>query len=116
MLHESAHGLASRAWGVPCSFATRFDCASITKLFTALTALRLHDERQHARAAQLAAARLETELLKRNLQPHFLLNTLAVLTEIVEQDPRGAVRLIEDLAEEFRSVARVAAEKLIPLS
>ena len=81
----------------------------------AALALQLHEERRHAKAAQLAAARLETELLKKNLQPHFLLNTLAVLTEIVEQDPRSAVRLIDDLADEFRSVARVSAEKLISL-
>ncbi len=81
----------------------------------AALALQLHDERRQARNAQLAAVRLETELLKKNLQPHFLLNTLAVLTEIVEQDPRSAVKLIDDLADEFRSVARVSAEKLIPL-
>jgi hypothetical protein len=73
-------------------------------------------DRQQAREAQLAAARLEAELLKKNLQPHFLLNTLAVLTEIVEQDPPRAVKLIDDLADEFRSVARVASEKLIPLA
>jgi hypothetical protein len=82
----------------------------------AALALQLNDERKDAQAAQLAAARLETELLKKNLQPHFLLNTLAVLTEIVEQDPRSAVKLIDDLADEFRAVARVSAEKLIPLA
>lgn len=79
-------------------------------------ALEIHDGRRKAREALLATARLETELLKKNLQPHFLFNTLAVLTEIVEQDPRAAVRLIEGLADEFRSVARVSAEKLIPLA
>jgi len=78
-------------------------------------ALQLHDERRQAQEAKRAAARLETELLKKNLQPHFLLNTLAVLTEIVEQDPRSAVRLIDDLAGEFRAVARVSGEKTIPL-
>jgi LytS/YehU family sensor histidine kinase len=78
--------------------------------------LQMQGDRRHARAAQLAAARLETELLKKNLQPHFLFNTLAVLTEIVEQDPRSAVKLIDDLADEFRSVARVSAEKLIPFA
>lgn len=81
----------------------------------AALALQLHDERREARAAQRAAARLEAELLKQNLQPHFLLNTLAVLTEIVEQDPRSAVTLIDDLADEFRSVARFSAERLISL-
>lgn len=81
----------------------------------AALAVELHDERRRAQAAQLASARLELELLKKNLQPHFLLNTLAALTEIVEQEPRRAVKLIEDLADEFRTVARVSAEKLIPL-
>ena len=79
-------------------------------------AFQLHDERRQARAAQLAAARLETELLKKNLQPHFLMNTLTALSEIVEQNPAAASKLIDDLAEEFRTVARVSAEKLIPLA
>lgn len=37
---ESAYGPASRAWGVPNSLDTRFDTASITKLFTAVVALQ----------------------------------------------------------------------------
>ena len=69
-----------------------------------------------ARATQLTAARLEIELLKKNIQPHFLLNTLTVLSEIVEQDPAAAVRLIEDLAEVFRSLARLSGERLITLA
>jgi hypothetical protein len=81
-----------------------------------MLALQLHDDRRHARAAELAAARLETELLKKNLQPHFLMNTLTALSEVVEQNPQAATQLIDDLAEEFRTVARVSAEKLIPLA
>ena len=38
-----AYGLASRAWGVPNTLETRFDTASITKLFTAVAALQLVD-------------------------------------------------------------------------
>ena len=78
--------------------------------------LRVQVARRAARAAELTAARMEIELVKKNLQPHFLMNTLAVLSEVVEQDPPTAARLIEDLADEFRTVARVSAEKLIPLS
>ncbi len=78
--------------------------------------LQLRSDRRRAQEAKLAAARLETELLKKNLQPHFLLNTLAVLTEIVERDPPAAVKLIDDLADGFRTLSRVAAEKLIPLA
>lgn len=37
---RAAYGLASRAWGIPCSLETRFDTASITKLFTAVATLQ----------------------------------------------------------------------------
>lgn len=37
---EGAYGLASRAWEVPNTVDTRFDTASITKLFTAVVALQ----------------------------------------------------------------------------
>jgi CubicO group peptidase (beta-lactamase class C family) len=36
-----AYGYASRSWKVPNSLATRFDCASVTKLFTAVAILQL---------------------------------------------------------------------------
>ena len=35
-----AYGLASLTWGVPCTLHTRFDTASITKLFTAVATLQ----------------------------------------------------------------------------
>ena len=35
-----AYGFASRAWGVRNTMETRFDTASITKLFTAVAALQ----------------------------------------------------------------------------
>jgi len=78
-------------------------------------AMRLRDERREAHAAQLAAARLELELLKKNIQPHFLLNTLATIIETIEQEPRTAVTMVEALAEEFRILSRVAGERLISL-
>ena len=40
LLFESAYGFASRAWQIPCSTSTRFDTASITKLFTAVATLQ----------------------------------------------------------------------------
>ena len=110
----SALLLAIEAEDYRASFFLKFAPALVGLI--ASLAVQLQDERKHARAAQLAAARLEIELLKKNIQPHFLLNTLAVLTEIVEQDPRRAVQLIDDVAAEFRTVARVSAETLIPLA
>ena len=82
---------------------------------TIAVALDLRAERRKARDAQLAAARLEVEVLKRNIQPHFLLNTLATIMEVIERDPKAAVALIQALADEFRILARVSGEKLITL-
>jgi hypothetical protein len=77
--------------------------------------LQLRDERREAQRAVLAAARLEIELLKKNIQPHFLLNTLATIQAVIEQEPRTAVTLIDALAGEFRILNRVSGEKLIPI-
>lgn len=78
--------------------------------------VQVRAERRRAREAVLVASRLETELLKKNIQPHFLINTLATIMEIIERDPRAAITLIESLAAEFRILARVSGFKLIPLT
>src|SRR5215210_7088399 len=41
--YARAYGYASRAWGVPNTLDTRFDTASVTKLFTAIATLQLID-------------------------------------------------------------------------
>jgi CubicO group peptidase (beta-lactamase class C family) len=43
VIFEGAYGWASRAWGVPMRPDMRFDCASITKLFTAVATLQRVD-------------------------------------------------------------------------
>lgn len=77
--------------------------------------LQLRDERREAQRAKLTAARLEIELLKKNIQPHFLLNTLATIQEVIEQEPRTAVTMVDALANEFRILNRVSGEKLVTL-
>ncbi len=84
-------------------------------LVFAAAGAQVQAERRRAREAQLTAARMETELLKKNLQPHFLLNTLTAVAEVIEQDPKGAVEFINDLAAEFRSLALMSGERLVPL-
>lgn len=78
--------------------------------------MRLREERHAARRAQLTAARLEIELLKKQIQPHFVMNTLTTILEVIEHDPKAAVGLIEALAEEFRVLAHVSSERRIPLA
>ena len=43
-LFAGSYGYASRAWGIPNSLETRFDTASVTKLFTAVAVLQLIDQ------------------------------------------------------------------------
>ena len=50
--------------------------------------------------AQLAEARLEA--LRRQLDPHFLFNTLNAVSSLVERDPRGVRRMIARLSELLR--------------
>jgi hypothetical protein len=44
---------------------------------------------------------LKNELLKKKIQPHFLMNTLTSLVDWVEESPAVGVRFIEALAKEF---------------
>ena len=43
-LFAGAYGYASRTWGIPAALDTRFDTASITKLFTAVVVLQAVEE------------------------------------------------------------------------
>lgn len=66
--------------------------------------------------ALIRASRLESQMLKKNIQPHFILNSLTSLQELVEHDPQKAVDFIDSLAEEFQVVSKVSGEKLIPIT
>lgn len=91
--------------------------------FTALIALMLYTLTQTIRLkqheliqSQLNASRLELELVKRNLQPHFILNTLTAVEEWIEDSPSTAVKFIQALADEFRYMAQMSAKSLISIS
>lgn len=67
------------------------------------------------REAQRLRARLELELLKQQIQPHFLMNSLTALTEWIESDPKTGVKMIEALAEEFRAIATMSGASTVSL-
>jgi hypothetical protein len=72
-------------------------------------------ERAHRDRALVTAARLENELVRRHLQPHFLMNTLTALSEWVDEDPRVAGELIGALAEELRLLHDILDRSLITM-
>jgi two-component system LytT family sensor kinase len=62
---------------------------------------RVQAARREARLeAQLAEARLDA--LRRQLDPHFLFNTLNTVSALLERDPRGVRRMIMRLSELLR--------------
>jgi LytS/YehU family sensor histidine kinase len=67
------------------------------------------------REAQLKSARLENELLKKNINPHFVLNTLTSIIAWLRKDSSSAIKLIEALAEEFRMINQISTLKQIPI-
>ncbi|MDP3150793.1 MAG: histidine kinase [Ignavibacteria bacterium] len=67
------------------------------------------------REAQLRSAHFENELLKKNINPHFILNTLTSIIVWLRKDPTSAIKLIETLADEFRMVNQISTLKLIPI-
>ncbi|HKO58641.1 MAG TPA: hypothetical protein VJ276_22435, partial [Thermoanaerobaculia bacterium] len=64
-------------------------CALIVCLLLSL-ALQMRRQRREHESALLRAARLEIELLKKSIQPHFLMNTLTAVMEWIEEDPAEA--------------------------
>ncbi|HEU4563205.1 MAG TPA: histidine kinase, partial [Gemmatimonadaceae bacterium] len=63
--------------------------------------------------AQLAEARLS--VLRTQLNPHFLFNTLHAISALVERDPRGVRRMISRLSELLRATLDGSTEQEVPL-
>jgi hypothetical protein len=80
-----------------------------------LLSRRMKDQRRAVEEARLLSARLQTELLKKQIQPHYLLNTLTCLAEFVEESPEKGVALIFALSREFSLFFRFVQEKQVPI-
>lgn len=78
-------------------------------------AIERAQERTHRERALITAARLETELVRKHLQPHFLMNTLTALSEWVDEDPRVAGEMIGALADELRLLHDILDRPLITM-
>lgn len=76
---------------------------------------RLKRQKREYERYRLESSRLQTELLKRNIQPHFILNTLNSLISWVEESPKVAIRFIETLAEEFRILSGFTSKQMVPI-
>ncbi len=85
-----------------------------------LSMLYLHTIRAKAleeahNASLLLSSRLQLELVKKNIQPHFLRNTLTSLIDWIEESPQQGVVFIRALADEFDIMNSIAEDTLIPI-
>lgn len=63
----------------------------------------------------LLASQLEAQMLRKTIQPHFLMNSLTNIMEWVEVEPEKAGNFIQLLADEFRDFNKMAAHQMIPI-
>jgi sensor histidine kinase YesM len=106
-------------YGVP--FASPYDISLfigfviILLLMLYLLALKRADERLAFEASLVESERLKNELLKKNIKPHFIMNTLTSLIDWVEESPKEGVQFINALAGEFEVLNQIADYKLVPI-
>ncbi len=79
-------------------------------------AAQVRRERDALEAARLRATRLQLELVKKSIQPHFLMNTLTALAEWFERQPERATEGLEALAAEIRLLGALADHRTVPLA
>ena len=91
-------------------------CALVLTLTQAALWLGLSRTRQ-LQAAELEArlARTKLQVLKMQLQPHFLFNTLNTTAELVHSDPRAADLMITRLGQFLRLSLDHAGHQVVPL-
>ncbi|NQZ87465.1 MAG: histidine kinase [Colwellia sp.] len=95
-------------------FFPSFGLIIITVLVSLINQLS-HVQQQRNRA-QLLSAQLEISLLKKNIQPHFILNTLTSIEQWIVESPNSAIEFIDALAEEFKLLNEISSKQLISIN
>ncbi len=74
----------------------------------------VQENTQQQIVAKTASAQFET--LKNQIDPHFLFNSLNVLTALIDEDPKQAERFTTKLATVYRYVLEQRNKELVPLA
>ncbi len=107
---------------VGLSFVTSFDKSLfagfglILLSMMYLLSLGIREQRLAYENSLVQSTRLRLQLLKKNIQPHFLMNTLTSLIDWVEEAPKKGVLFIEALAKEFDLFNQIENQTLIPIT
>ena len=106
------------AFAAPLRFLDQTYYVAMAALILVLFATQIRllgNERRAREEAALQTVRLRHELLKKQIQPHFLMNTLTTLSEWIESDPKTGVVMIDALSQELRLLYDISDKKLISL-
>lgn len=76
---------------------------------------QLQEEMLHSESLQKESFRSQLEMLKNQVHPHFLFNSLNVLNSLITQDQQRAQVFTEKLSDLYRSFLQNSERQLIPL-
>ncbi|MBC6611448.1 histidine kinase [Hymenobacter sp. BT507] len=79
--------------------------------------MRKHLEQEVVRVAQLQKETFQAQLeaLQKQVDPHFLFNSLNVLGSLIHLDPDRAVQFLGQLSDVYRALLATGAQPLVPL-
>ena len=87
-----------------------------TVFVSTVLAVRLREQRlQLASAREKENIQYQFDLLRSQVNPHFLFNSFNTLISLIENHPKEAVSYVERLSDLFRSMLAYRKETLIPL-
>jgi hypothetical protein len=99
-------------------------CLLFLSLGESIQAIKSEAQEEHRRQQaafhafqdeQIRSMRLELELLKANIHPHFMLNSINAATMWIKEDPATAERLLHALSRELKQMLKIVGEKVIPI-
>jgi hypothetical protein len=99
-------------------------CLLFVSLGESIQAIKSEAQEKHRRQQaaaqayqeeQIRSMRLELELLKANIHPHFMLNSINAATMWIKEDPAIAEKLLHALSKELKQLLKIVGEKIIPL-
>lgn len=102
-------------WLDPAAFLDGLYTITLALVMMLLMLDHAHEQQAQALAAAGQRQALQAQLLRTSMQPHGLMNTLAVLQELIEQRPANASRLVERLADQFNLLRALSQKDLVSL-
>ncbi len=89
----------------------------VISLFFHLRGFLIEWKAQVKQNEEIKRKQLESELasLQKQMDAHFLFNSLSVLREVILEDQTLAVRFVEDFSSVYRYIVQKSPEKIVPL-